>query len=309
MKCVVTGGAGFIGSNLAEGLLRKNYNVTVIDDLSTGNRNNIKEFEDKINFIKGNVLDLGLLQEAFNGCDFIFHQAAIPSVTKSIVSPKATSEVNIMGTLNVLIAARDNKVKKVICASSSSVYGDTKVLPKKEIMLLSPKSPYALSKLVCEQYCKQFYKHYGLHTVCLRYFNVFGPKQDANSEYAAVIPKFINCLLKNLSPIIFSDGTQTRDFTYVKDVVKANILAAHSNVTDGTSINIAYNKNVSINELLALLNSSLDKNIKAVYKEARVGDIKDSLADISLAKKLLNYNPDYSLHTGLKETIEWFKDK
>lgn len=309
MKCVVTGGAGFIGSNTVESLLHKDYDVVVVDDLSTGSHSNIGEFGNKIRFVRGSVLDINLLQDAFKGCSFVFHQAAIPSVTRSILEPKTSSEVNIQGTLNVLLAARDNKVKKVILASSSSVYGDTKELPKKEKMAPNPKSPYALSKFICEQYCKQFKRYYNLGSVCLRYFNVYGPKQNPYSEYAAVIPKFISIVLDGKSPVIYSDGTQTRDFTYVKDVAKANILASGSDVDDGTSMNIACGKNITINKLLELINSILGKNIKAVYKTPREGDIKDSLADISLAKKLLGYAPDYSLKDGLSETIKWFKNR
>lgn len=309
MKCVVTGGAGFIGSNLAEELSNQGNSVIVIDDLSTGRYENIEEFKDKITFIEGSILDLDLLQKNFKNCDVVFHQAAIPSVTRSIINPKATSEVNIQGTLNVLLAARENRIRKVVYASSSSVYGDTEELPKKEIMNPKPKSPYALTKFVGEEYCKIFSRYYGLGAVCLRYFNVFGPRQNADSEYAAVIPKFIHLMSKGEKPTIFGDGTQTRDFTYVKDVVKANILAANSEIEDGTVINIACNKSISINELSNLINNVLGTRVEAKYASPRQGDIKDSLADISRANTLIGYRPDYNLQSGIKETIKWFKTK
>lgn len=307
MKYLVTGGAGFIGSNLVAELLKLGHAVSVIDDLSTGNYRNIKEFEGKIEFIKGSILDQDLLRKAMGGCDIVFHQAAIPSVGRSLINPKATSEANIEGTLNVLLVARDLRIKKVIIASSSSVYGDTKVLPKQEEMISNPKSPYALTKFVAEQYCKMFSKYYGLSTVCLRYFNVFGPRQDPNSDYAAVIPRFIRAVLDNVSPTIYGDGKQTRDFTYVADVVNANILASKSKVSDGTHINIACNKNISINGLLDTINVILKKNVKPTYKEARQGDVRDSLADISIAKTLLGYNCSFDLKKGLEKTIEWMR--
>lgn len=308
MKYLVTGGAGFIGSNLVEELIKLEHEVVVIDNLITGNCDNIEEFKNRIKFFKGSILDRSLLEKSLKDCDGIFHQAAIPSVGRSLINPKATSEANIEGTLNVLIAARDLKIKKVVFASSSSVYGDTKILPKEEEMAANPKSPYALTKFVGEKYCEIFSKFYGLNTVCLRYFNVFGPRQDPNSDYAAVIPKFIKAVLNDTSPIIYGDGNQTRDFTFVADVVKANILAINSRVSDGTHINVACNKNISINGLLKTINSILGKNIKPVYEEVRLGDVKDSLADISRANKLLEYNPDYNLKEGLAKTIEWMKN-
>lgn len=309
MKCFVTGGAGFIGSNLVEALLDEGNDVTVIDDLSTGNSSNIKPFGDKVAFIKGSILDFKLLDANLKNCDVVFHQAAIPSVTRSMINPLQTSEVNIQGTINILHASKKNGVKKVIFASSSSVYGDTKELPKKESMPPNPKSPYSLSKLVGEKYCQLFHKVFGLNTVCLRYFNVYGKNQNPDSEYAAVIPKFIKCVLKKERPTIFGDGTQTRDFTFVKDVVKANVLAAKSKINDGKAINIACQKQISINELLNLINKINGTSIKPLYSPPRPGDIKDSLADISLARELLGYKPAYSLEDGLRETISWFSDR
>ena len=305
MKVVVTGGCGFIGSNIAEELIKKHY-VVVIDDLSTGRIENIQSLQDKENFefVRGNITDLGLLKQIFEDVDCIFHQAAIPSVQRSVENPLDTNEANIKGTLNVLIAARDCGVKKVVYASSSSVYGDTPELPKKENMKPNPQSPYAVSKLTGEYYCKVFSDIYGIKTICLRYFNVYGPKQDPTSEYAAVIPRFINRVLNNQPPIIFGDGNQTRDFTFVKDVVKANILAMEKNV-EGV-FNIAYGQQISINELANKIMEIVGVKLNPVYDKPRPGDIRNSLADISLAKQKLGYMPEYSLEKGLEVTIRWF---
>lgn len=305
MKVVVTGGCGFIGSNIAEELIKKHY-VVVIDDLSTGRIENIQSLQDKENFefVRGNITDLDLLKQIFEDVDCIFHQAAIPSVQRSVENPLDTNEANIKGTLNVLIAARDCGVKKVIYASSSSVYGDTPELPKKENMKPNPQSPYAVSKLTGEYYCKVFSEIYGIKTVCLRYFNVYGPNQDPSSEYAAVIPRFINRVLNNQPPIIFGDGNQTRDFTFVKDVVKANILAMEKNV-EGV-FNIAYGQQISINELANKIMEIVGVKLNPVYDKPRPGDIRNSLADISLAKQKLGYMPEYSLEKGLEVTIRWF---
>ena len=305
MKVVVTGGCGFIGSNIAEELIKKHY-VVVIDDLSTGRIENIQSLQDKENFefVRGNITDLDLLKQIFEDVDCIFHQAAIPSVQRSVENPLDTNEANIKGTLNVLIAARDCGVKKVVYASSSSVYGDTPELPKKENMKPNPQSPYAVSKLTGEYYCKVFSDIYGIKTICLRYFNVYGPKQDPASEYAAVIPRFINRVLNNQPPIIFGDGNQTRDFTFVKDVVKANILAMEKNV-EGV-FNIAYGQQISINELANKIMEIVGVKLNPVYDKPRPGDIRNSLADISLAKQKLGYMPEYSLEKGLEVTIRWF---
>ena len=305
MKVVVTGGCGFIGSNIAEELIKKHY-VVVIDDLSTGRIENIRSLQDKENFefVRGNITDLDLLKQIFEDVDCIFHQAAIPSVQRSVENPLDTNEANIKGTLNVLIAARDCGVKKVVYASSSSVYGDTPELPKKENMKPNPQSPYAVSKLTGEYYCKVFSEIYGIKTVCLRYFNVYGPNQDPASEYAAVIPRFINRVLNNQPPIIFGDGNQTRDFTFVKDVVKANILAMEKNV-EGV-FNIAYGQQISINELANKIMEIVGVKLNPVYDKPRPGDIRNSLADISLAKQKLGYMPEYSLEKGLEVTIRWF---
>jgi len=301
-KVVITGGAGFIGSNLAYELARDN-NVTVIDDLSTGRLENISDLIEmkKIRFVHGSILNLQLLQQIFHGIDFVFHQAAIPSVPRSIDDPILSNNINISGTLNVLLAARDNNINKVIFASSSSVYGDTPILPKKEEMTPNPQSPYALTKLVGEYYCQLFHQIYGLSTICLRYFNVYGLRQDPHSDYAAVIPKFIDRVRDKKPLIIYGDGNQTRDFTYIRDIVNANILAAESQANG--VYNIGTGKSVTINKLVQLITEVLTNNVKPIYNDPRPGDIRDSLADISSATKAFGYHPQYSLKNGILEMI------
>ncbi len=308
-RVVVTGGAGFIGSHLTEELLRQGANVIVIDDLSAGSINNINHLlcNPNMQFVRGSITDLSLLKKHFAGTDYVFHQAAIPSVLRSIENPLASHEVNITGTLNILLAARDNSVKKVIYASSSSVYGDTPTLPKREDMTPNPQSPYAATKLASEYYCQCFHKVYALPTVCLRYFNVYGPRQDPNSQYAAAIPKFINRILRNEPPIIYGDGEQTRDFTFIRDVIQANILAAES---DANGIfNIGNGKGITINQL-AILTINLLSNycINPIHEEPRLDDIKDSLADITRAKTF-GYSPKYDLEKGLYETVRSFTNE
>ena len=305
-KVVVTGGAGFIGSNLARYLSNDNQ-VVVIDDLSTGHMENVGDLIDdkKIDFIEGSVTDLPLLQKTFKNIHYVFHEAAIPSVPRSIKDPVTTSNVSINGTLNVLLAARDCGVKKVVYASSSSVYGDTPTLPKKEEMTPNPLSPYAVGKLAGEYYCRIFTEVFHLPTAALRYFNVYGPRQDPASEYAAVIPKFIAEILNDTPPVVYGDGDQTRDFTFIDDVISANILAAES---DATGIfNAAGGKRISINELAKTVMTLCSKNLEIVYKEVRPGDIKHSLADNSKAKEKFGYSPKFDIKNGLKETIRWFQ--
>ena len=307
MKIVITGGAGFIGSNIAEELSKEKDNeIIIVDDLSTGKMANIRKFDQStnINFARGSITDLNLLKRVFKGVDYVFHQAAIPSVPRSIKDPIASNNANINGTLNVLVAARDCGVKKVVYASSSSVYGDTPELPKRERMTPNPLSPYAVTKLLGEYYCNVFKDIYGLKTVSLRYFNVYGPRQDPYSDYAAVIPKFINRVSENKPPVIYGDGEQTRDFTFVKDVVRANILAAKSDA-EGV-YNIANGNRISINELANMIMALIGNNLTPIHEDPREGDIKHSLADISEAKKNLGYEPGYSLEEGLRGTIEWF---
>jgi len=302
-KVVVTGGAGFIGSHLGEELACRDYHITILDDLSTGKIKNIEPFlrKENVEFIQGSIANLPLLQKLFRGVDYVFHEAAIPSVPRSIENPLISHEVNITGTLNVLLAARDNGIKKVIYASSSSVYGDTPILPKEEDMPPNPQSPYAVTKLAGEYYCQVFQKVYGLPTIYLRYFNVYGPRQDPDSQYAAVIPRFITRASQGEPPIIFGDGEQTRDFTFVKDVVEANILAAKSNGT-GT-FNIGKGEKTSINQLAELTIKLVGNNVEPIHEEPRPGDIMHSLADISKAREELGYNPRYDLEQALKETI------
>jgi len=303
-RVAITGGAGFIGSNLAYELATDNT-VIIVDDLFTGRIENIAGLIDKENatFIRGSILDLHLLTEVFNGIDFVFHEAAIPSVPRSIEDPLSTNAVNITGTLNVLVAARDSKVKKVIFASSSSVYGDTPTLPKKEDMTPKPQSPYALTKLVGEYYCHIFRQIYELPTICLRYFNVYGPRQNPNSQYAAVIPRFISRVWQDKSPIIYGDGNQTRDFTFIQDAIQANIIAAESNATG--VFNVGTGSNTTINGLAEAIIRIMDRDLQPIYQEPKAGDIRDSLSDISKARAI-GYEPGYSLEEGLRETIRRF---
>lgn len=301
---VITGGAGFIGSNIALELCEK-HDVVIIDNFSTGRRENIRDILDKIRLVEGDINDAQMLKREFISADYVLHQAALPSVQRSVEDPIATNLSNIDGTLNVLLAARDCGVKKVVYASSSSVYGDTPVLPKREGMPSIPRSPYAISKLAGEYYCRVFSEIYGLKTVALRYFNVFGPRQDPNSQYAAVIPIFINRILRRKPPIIFGDGFQTRDFTYVRDVVHANILAMNSQA-EGV-FNIASGSQISLNDLADKIMEIIGIRMEKIYDNPRKGDIRDSLADISSAKKILGYEPRYDLETGLKETIAWIQ--
>lgn len=307
MKLVITGGAGFIGSNIAEELLKENENeVIIVDNLSTGKMANLRKFNrgTNINFVRGSITDLNLLKVVFKGVDYVFHQAAIPSVPRSIKDPIASNNANVNGTLNVLVAAKDCDVKKVVYASSSSVYGDTPELPKREDMTPNPLSPYAVTKLLGEYYCNVFNDIYGLKTVSLRYFNVYGPRQDPYSDYAAVIPKFINRVSENKPPVIYGDGEQTRDFTFVKDVVRANILAAKSDA-EGV-YNIANGNRISITALANMIMALIGNDLTPAHDDPREGDVKHSLADISEAKKNLGYEPAYSLEEGLRRTIEWF---
>jgi len=304
-KCLVTGGAGFIGSNLIKELLRRDYQVRVVDNLSTGKVENIKPFLDKIEFIQEDLTDIEVTKKAVQDMDFVFHQAAISSVPYSIKNPLNSHNSNLNATLNVLLAAKENNVKKVIYASSSSIYGDNPKLPKKENFSPNLLSFYALTKYAGEKYCQLFSKLYGLPTISLRYFNIFGPNQDLDSEYSAVIPKFIKLILQGKQPIIYGDGEQTRDFTYIDNVVEANILSMKSDVS-GEVINIGCGERISLNQLIELINKYLGKNIKPIYQKERVGDVKHSLADISKAQKLLCYRPSIKIEDGLKKLIDYY---
>lgn len=304
-KVVVTGGAGFIGSHLAEELARRDYYVVILDDLSTGKLENISELlkRDNAEFVQGSITELPLLQRLFRDAEYVFHQAALVRVTRSIEDPLTTNEVNIKGTLNVLLAARENRVRKVIYASSSSIYGDTLTLPKQEDMPPNPLSPYALTKLAGEYYCNIFRQIFGLSTVCLRYFNVYGPRQDPQSRYAAVIPAFIDRTSQDLPPVIFGDGEQSRDFIFVQDVIRANILVADNNA-EGI-YNIGGGKSTSINRLAEIILALTQKSLKPIHEQPRPGDIRHSLADISKAREF-GYEPERTLEEGLRETIEGF---
>ena len=305
---LVTGGAGFIGSNIAERLLEEGFGVRVLDNVSTGNVENLSGLEG-IEVIKGDIRDAEVVNKAVAGVDCVFHQAALPSVTRSVKNPMECHECNVTGSLNLMEAVRKNDVRKVVYASSSSVYGDTVELPKKESMELRPLSPYAASKVSMEYYFYAFNKVYGLDSIGLRYFNVYGIRQAPESEYAAVIPKFIHSVLCGLRPVIYGDGKQTRDFTFVKDVVLANLLAMRSRTHGHDVFNVGCGKSITINELLDTINTLAGKDSRAEFKPPREGDIKDSLADITKARDKLSFSPEYDIERGLRETIDWFKKR
>lgn len=305
-KYLVTGGAGFIGSNIVEELVRRGESVRVLDNFSTGKRNNIEPFLNAIELIEGDVRSYHIVREAAEGMDFILHQAALPSVPRSIRDPITSNEVNVVGTLNILHAAKDANVKRVVFASSSSIYGETPELPKHEGMMLAPLSPYAVSKLAAEKYCSVFTKVYGLETAALRYFNVFGPRQDPTSQYSAVIPKFITAIINNNKPTIYGDGEQSRDFTYVSNVVNGNILAATTPGIAGIAVNCACHGQITLNYLVKKINEILGKNIQPEYTEPKPGDIKHSFADITLARKILGYEAEVAFNEGIRRTTEWY---
>ncbi len=302
-KVLITGGAGFIGSNLAEELAEGNQ-VVILDDLSTGRMENIRGLleNNNVRFIKGSTTDFNLLRQSFRDVDYVFHQAAIPGVPASVKDPVTSNIVNINGTLNVFVAARDNGVRKVVCASSCAVYGDTEVIPTAETAQLNPKSPYAVTKLAGEYYCSVFNEVYNMPSVSLRYFNVYGPRQDPGSEYAAVIPKFITRALAGEPLVIYGDGLQTRDFVFVRDVVKANIMAAENRETG--VFNIGSGEAITVNELASVIVKLCGKNLEMMHIEPREGDIMHSQASIEKAGRI-GYKPEYGLEEGLKETIEW----
>lgn len=307
MKVLVTGGAGFIGSNIVRELLKRNHAVVVFDNLATGKRENLTDVMGDIEFIEGDLRNYHLVRDAVESVEVILHEAALGSVPRSIRDPITTNDVNIGGTLNVLHAARDARVRRVVYASSSSVYGDTPELPKHEGMPTKPLSPYAISKLSAELYCRVFAGVYGMETVSLRYFNVFGPRQDPASQYAAVIPRFITALLRGEQPVIYGDGEQTRDFTFVDNVVHANILAATADCESGLAMNCACHDRTSLNTLVKLCNGILGKNIQPRYDAPRAGDVRDSFAAIDLAQRVIGYKPVVDFRTGLQKTVEWYR--
>ncbi len=305
---LVTGGAGFIGSNLCEMLVREGFRVRVLDNLSTGKEENLRDLIDDIEFIEGDIRDGNTVDKAMKGVDCVVHLAALGSVSRSVEAPETTHDVNATGTLTVLDSARRNGVRRLVYASSSSVYGDTPVLPKRVDMSPTPQSPYAVSKLTGEYYCRVFYRVYGLETVSLRYFNVYGRRQDPASRYAAVIPRFITSLLEDRAPTIFGDGEQSRDFTFVDDCNQANLKASLSDNCAGRVFNVGYGARVTINELLKKIQKALGKeHIKPIYTEARKGDVRHSLADISGTKEFLSYEPRFNIDAGIEMTVKWFK--
>ena len=305
-KFLVTGGAGFIGSHIVERLVKDKHYVRILDNFSSGKMLNLKAIESKVDLIKADICSKAVCLKATKNIDFVLHQAALRSVPKSMHEPHEYNRVNIDGTLNMLEAAKKNKVKRFVFASSSSVYGEVDVFPEKETFIPSPISPYALSKLTAEHYCKIFSLHFGLPTIVLRYFNVFGPRQSLDDEYAVVIPKFINCLLNNQQPPIFGNGKQSRDFTYVQNVVEANLLAARSKKINFCIFNIANGKDTTVLDLVHILNKILGKDIKALFLAKRKGDVFKTLADIGLSRKLLKFRPVVDFITGLKTTAGYW---
>lgn len=305
---LVTGGAGFIGSHIASALVDLGAQVRIVDDLSTGYRRNVAHLESKIDFVEGNIADPDVLRKSLTGVELVFHEAAIPSVPRSVEKPNETHEASVNATFALLLAARDHKVRRVVYAASSSAYGDQPELPKREDMRPAPLSPYAVAKLVGEYYCQVFTSVYGLETVSLRYFNVFGPRQDPSSQYSGVISRFMSALVTGDQPVIYGDGRQSRDFTYVSNVVDANLRAAESRQAVGKIINIANGQQVTLNELLDVMKTITAKhNVTARYEPPRPGDVKHSLADISVARSVLGYEPKVDLEDGLRLTLEWFE--
>ena len=303
---LVTGGAGFIGSHLAEELVRRGERVRVVDSLITGKRQNLAHLP-QVEFIHGDLADLDVARRAVQGADFVLHQAAIPSVPRSVEDPITSNRANIDASLNLLVAARDAGVRRVVYAGSSSAYGNAAALPKSETMPTGPLSPYALQKLVAEQYCQMFTSLYGLETVTIRYFNVFGPRQDPSSPYSGVISLFIRALVEGRSPTIYGDGGQTRDFTYVANVVDGVLRACHAPAASGEVINVATGGRISLNDLFRALRDLVGARVEPVYAESRAGDVRDSQADIQKARRLLGYEPIVSLEEGLGKTVEWFR--
>jgi UDP-glucose 4-epimerase len=308
-KYLVTGVAGFIGSALARALIQQGDQVRGIDDFSTGKPGNIAELKGRLDFREVSLRDAAALSGACAGIDCVFHEAALPSVPKSVAEPRLTNAVNVEGTLNLLVAARDAKVKRVVYAGSSSAYGDSEVFPKHEGMTPQPISPYGVQKLTGELYMQVFASVYGLETVSLRYFNVFGPYQDANSQYSAVLAKFITQMLQGQAPTIYGDGEQSRDFTYIDNVVKGNLLAANAPAAQvsGRVFNIATGERFTLNQTYRTLQGIIGFSAAPKYAEPRAGDVRHSLADIALARKYLNYSPDVRFEDGLKRTVEWYR--
>jgi UDP-glucose 4-epimerase len=306
MDFLITGGAGFIGSHLVEHLTGKGASVRVVDNFATGKRANLAPFLDRMELIEGDITNPAVCAKACAGVDVVLHEAALPSVPKSVADPVTTHRANVDGTFNMLLAARDAGVRRFVYAASSSAYGETPTLPKVETMQSQPLSPYAVQKLTGEHYCVAFAKCYGLQTLCVRYFNVFGPRQDPTSQYAAAIPAFITAIMQNRPPTVYGDGEQTRDFTFVENVVRANLLAAQARQVNGEVINVACGEHVTVNAICGEINRLLGKNVQPTHVATRPGDIKHSWADINLAGRLIGYRPTVSFAEGLQRTVEWY---
>jgi UDP-N-acetylglucosamine/UDP-N-acetyl-alpha-D-glucosaminouronate 4-epimerase len=307
MRALVTGGAGFVGSNLVEALLVRGDDVVVLDNFSSGRRERLERFDDRLSLVEGDLRSYERVHAAMGGIEIVFHQGALPSIPRSIQDPLTTSAVNVEGTLNVLLAARDAEVRRVIFASSSSIYGDAPGLPRREEQRPSPLAPYAVSKLAAESYCSAFWKVYGLETVSLRYFNVFGPGQDPSSQYAAVVPRFITALLDGERPVIYGDGEQSRDFTFVQEVVQANLLASDAEEVAGEVFNVAAGRSRTVNELARTIAEIVGTSVEPMHANPRTGEVRDSAADIAKARALLGYEPTDSFREGLTATIDFFR--
>lgn len=308
-RALVTGGAGFIGSHLAEGLLKQGFEVRVLDNFATGRRDNLGQVTNDIELMEGDVRNLTTVRAAVRNVDVVFHEAALPSVERSVKHPLESNEVNIAGTLNVLVAARDANVGRVVYAASSAAYGNAAALPKEESMTPDPLSPYAIGKLAGEQYMKVFTQLYGLSTVSLRYFNVFGPRQDPTTQYAGVIAKFTTCALEGKPYPVYGDGEQSRDFTYVENVVLSNLLAAEAQLDHSPLLNIAFGERTTLNQILKLLNELTNQNLPASYGPERAGDVRHSHANLERAHKVLGYAPKVDVREGLRRTLEWYREQ
>jgi len=306
-RFLVTGGAGFIGSNICRELVRQGCFVRVIDNLLTGKESNLADVRDSIDFVKADMGDGDVARNAMKDVDIVLHQGALPSVPRSVDDPAACHRHCVNATFNLLLAARDSGIKRFVYAASSSAYGDTPTLPKVESMVTNPLSPYAAAKLMGEYYCKVFYKVYGLQTISLRYFNVFGPYQDPTSQYAAAIPAFVTSILKGTSPTVYGDGEQSRDFTYVANAVHANLLAARVPQTSGEVVNIACGERITVNGVISLINEFLGTDVRPKYVPSRAGDVKHSLADITLAGQVIGFAPVVKFRDGLQEAIKWYR--
>ena len=309
MRYLVTGGAGFIGSNTVDELVRRGHSVVVLDDLSAGKEENLADVRGKITFVKGSITDLEAVQKAMQQADHVIHLAARTSVPRSVKDPLETNRINIEGTLNVLVAARDNKVKRLAFAASSSAYGETPTLPKVESMEPKPISPYGVSKYVGELYASVFGRCYGLETVCLRYFNIFGPRQDPDSPYSGVLSRFALAFLTDEKPVVYGDGEQTRDFTFVENAVQANLLACEAPAAAGQVFNIGTGSRISLNQTLELFRRVSGKPTQAQFEPPREGDIRDSQADISKARRILGYEPSVGFEEGLERTYAWYQQQ